>query len=1158
MSCRGHRCVWFVVGLATWMLVWFQGGRVALAQESEPLTLLLEEEKTRATQPGLVVLILDHSGSMGETRDVPVEYSGKTKWQASLEDAGKRIDSALRVEPGTVDVRVYTFDNQAAEYGGYRPFPRLTRGGGSGAAKAALDSLPRPSGNTRLHTSVRNIAQGLVHDDAMDAYAWIWIVLYSDGDDTEFGSGDSPRARSAEASMCSALKELSGNSRVFIDYLPIGNVTALDARCAGFRRTGFNQIRPPVLYRLTATPRPLRLTEAKAGGGLTTRIEWKGVPRPAEASIGLLGAPAGLSLVREGEDRLTWRFPADLSQGARFRMSVSLPVQNSGVRITTTNEVIVPPLARMPAVVDWGLPPPCPEEGGRRSLLVERANPFEISLNLPADARVKWRVSPGGGTQSGPVFRGPLDPGTHEVQVVASRPGSPEIAEVMSIHVVDPVIRIESVDGAKEAVAGDAFRLIARWHDAGLPQHLRRRFEATQAFWRVAGRRQDAKGSAIDAVFPESGPLGVDFGARLEGCGGVVQFRGSTIVNVKSGVSIRNLTHRMTKGYPRSIDVEVSDRELVDHVDVSIDQGRNWTATRYEGSDLRNVVARTPPFPKQAIGNAQSGNKLTVWERPIRKLPDGLVSDREDPENKKRQRVEEVELVPPEVELVVNSPAPDGEVPFGRVVPLVVTLSGPDEPLVKTIEVVLQSGSLTRRLGDMTKSEQRAGVSSWRSDVFKPDDRMGRDVSLTFEARDAEGQSLARVSIPLHPTAPKLALVADPGGVLRWGGGKANIPVVKVRLVESTTGEAYPDSLIHNLKWRFKGALEPVSPLGERDSTLSLRPVRRGQGELEVLVDGPYGRQTAALTIQVEPIPLRIENAPQPRLIQPVSKGIRICNGSDFLVRGNQYLDLALDGEEGAYESRKIELVCGNEIRRVDGLRGIPFPGLKPSWKIWRSTPPVLCAIRVIWVPWGGTDEITVERKVLFTAVAAPDVVQGFTVFGTMIILILGVVMVGTGNQLLGQQVAWEFVDPSGRRRKVPGSAISLLGSKATLNPFSKTVTIRLPNPHLMPSVGWLGQPPYRNDKIFFMKNKAAPSILSVDRNLRIQPVRGEYYRIVPSDIADSAPVYLRVSSGPQGQGIRGVLRLLALIIGVFLAGALVYLILCHPWPSDFPNPNHI
>jgi hypothetical protein len=1153
----GWNLVWLL--LATFLVGYLLGPLPTHGQETEPLSIKLTSSTTAQTQPGLLVLILDHSGSMSLRQDVPKTYSGKTRWQASLADAEERIDAALKAEPGVIDLRVYTFDTDPADYGRYRPLPRLTKNGGSQTAKAALSAIrPPDDGATTLYTSVRNVAQGLVNDGALSIYGWVWVVLYSDGDDSEFKYASSERRDNAKAAMCAALTELAKSPRVSIDYLPIGNVTMLDATCGGLRRTRFNEIKPPVVYQLITAPDPLRLAGGKAGGKLPTRLKMDGVGQPGDMRFGLLGAPAGLSVDFDGDEHLVWGLPSELSDGARFKMQVSVPLPESTNRLTALHEVIVPPIATMPQLAAWGLPAACPEEGGRRVVLVERGQPVVIAPNLPADAQVKWTVSPGGRDSASPSFREILPIGSHEIRVTASRPGSQEVSETILAHVIEPKLLIEgSGNAAKDATAGTDYPLVARLQ-GNPPAYVRKALESAAGAWRVAGQRQEARGLSINANFPEAGSMGVDFSASLDACNGSVQFRGSGTVTVKPGVSIRNLTTRLVEGYPGRIEVEVSDRDQVDRVDVSIDGGRTWHPTRYNAANKErlNVDCSTESIAATDLAAAKGPDgSITAWLRPIRRLASGVISERTDPENIKRERRERIPLGKPEVETGFLSPLDQSEAPYGKQVEVSVQVSGRERELVRKVELRV-GGPSGRKLADMAGGQENADRTGalWRSAGFKADEQMGRDVQLVAQARDAEGRLLGQGVVTVHPSSPRpiLVLTGTNGQNLQWSGGLENVPTVVARMVESGSSEPYPDSAVGSVTWRVSGALEMLPAAGNRNQIASFRPIRRGDARIEAVITAPSGQThpPAILDIKVQPAPLTAENAPQIALFRSGKAKSKVGKG-DFHVRGSETLDLRLEGPVGAYSMRTIELIRGGDQETVKTEQGIDFAGLPASLQFWRSAKPVECRVRVTWVPWGEPREAAVFREQVFHAVAGPPKLAVIVLVLATLLLVLLFYRLGNGNNLLGQTVQWL---PVINGQPNHHAKIGLFNSEGRFRLLGKKAQLQIPDPpNRTDEFIWMREDKYKEDRVVFQWKGigvADGSRRASLKRLRVELTEAKgVYEVAPKGEGNYSPIYLEFIEGLSNPTPKLLQAFSWLLIAGVLGGC-YYLLAIHPWFS--------
>lgn len=1152
-----------------------QASLCAAEQETPPLDVQLLTSSVQESRPGLVVLVLDHSGSMDSDQGVPAKYRGLNRWKAAIGDAAERVNAALEIQPGMVDVRVYSFDTEPARYDHFKSLPRLTKGGGGAPAKEYLQSIRPPEGGTTLFRSVRNITEGLVRDDALGSYSWIWVVLYSDGDDSQFLPKTSPRWAEAERRMCEALNQLSKNSRVLIDYLPIGNgVTLLNPDCGGLRRSTPGEVKRPMIYQLSATPDPIQL---KGAGVLATSLQWKG-PFPADKGairFDLAGQPPGLTVARvSSEDRLIWTVPDTLADGVQFSMVVSVPHPDGGQRIlSVTNQVRVPPLDMPPQI--GGLPPPCAEDGGTRVLLKRRGEALEIQPVLPNDVVVRWVVSPGGETQNGPVFRKEgLQSGRYEVSVTASRRGAKEVSDKVVVYVIEPVVEIRAATAGGSPVAGDFFGLIAVPQGNPLPEFLRKRLSAVEQAWTVAGQKPKSQGMSLTAVFPDFGKLPVDFNAVLDPCdskgaNGTVRIHGSSTFDIKAGVSIEDLTGSLVEGYPGAVKVDVSDRDLVDHVEISVDGGRNWRSTRFEGSTRQHAEAIIdPPFAwkdmERLVETRPSGERfLKVLERPIRKLGDGIVSKRDDPENKKRERVIEIPVIRPNVELSVSGDVSDGaEVAVGRALKLQVEVSGAQGNWVKRVEIRIKSGAPAQRLGDMTRGDKPANSnfsSVWWSEAFKPTAEMGKDVILEFVAFDGDGGSLKSLSITVRPTPPKPVLVSSQGQVIRWSGGPENIPTVIVNLLESGTKEPFPAKDIVSVQWKVTGALELVSQPESHSQTASFRPVRRGDATLEAVVQlGTLGAQSATLLLKVDPVPLTEENKPQLDVVQSGSRDKRLGKGEEFWLRGGHMLDLQLRGEVGAFQERRIELIRGGETNVVASDKGISFAGVRPSWALWKKAKPLPCAVKISWVAWGEPRSSAVVRQESFDAVAAAPVTAWIALPVAALILIYICMRLGFRNSLLGQWVQWETQPHKRDLSRFPigvfsGTSFNLwLGCACLRIPKKPRASLGMPDP-----LAWMDRKNLSTDRIIFpqLKDGKFPNRLS-SRNTGLKAslsnqVSGGVYQVVPSNPANNPqPIFFIISDG-IGEMSRALIALLSLGLILLIFSGCVFQLVWRAWPQS-------
>jgi hypothetical protein len=1109
---------------------------------------------------------------MKESGGVPPKYSGMTRWQASIADAVLRVDAALEEVPGVVDLRVYTFDSQPAQYKSFRNLERFTKQGGSYRAKEYLKGIRLPDfGATALFASVRNITEGLVRDNVLGSYSWVWLVLYSDGDDSQFLPKTSPKWAEAERGMCEALNRLSQDPRVVIDYLPIGNgVNLLNPDCGGLRRSTPGEVKRPMIYQLSATPDPIQL---KGAGVLATSLQWKG-PFTDKGAIrfDLAGQPPGLSVARDSsEDRLIWTVPDTLADGAQFSMVVAVPHPDGGQRIlSVTNEVRVPPLEMPPQI--GGLPPPCAEDGGARVLLRGRGEVVEIQPVLPNDVVVRWVVSPGGEIQKSPFFRKEgLQSGRYEVSVTASR-GSKEVSDKVVVYVIEKVVDIRPATAGGQPVAGDSFDLIAVPQGNLLPEFLRKRLSAVEQAWTVAGRNPKSQGMSLTAVFPDFGKLPVDFNAVLDPCdskgaNGTVRIQGSKTFEIKAGVSIEDLTGSLVEGYPGTVKVDVSDRDLVDHVDVSLDGGVTWRPTKFEGSTRQHaeaIIAFAWNDMKSLVETRPSGERfLKVLERPIRKLPDGTVSKRDDPKNQEREKGVEIPVIKPNVELDLVGDVSDGAgVDIGRALKLQAGVSGAQGDSVKRVEIRIKSGAPAQKLGDMTRGDKPANSnfsSVWWSEAFKPTAEMGNDVILEFVAFNGDGESgesLKSLSIKVHPKPPTPKLVASQGQVIRWSGGPENIPTVIVNLLESGTKEPFPAKDIVSVQWKVTGALELVSQPESHSQTASFRPVRRGDATLEAVVQlGTLGAQSATLLLKVDPVPLTEENKPQLDVVQSGSRDKRLGKGEEFWLRGGHMLDLQLRGEVGAFQERKIELIRGGETNVVASDKGISFAGVRPSWALWKKAKPLPCAVKISWVAWGEPGSPAVVRQESFDAVAAAPVSAWIALPVAALILIFICKRLGFRNSLLGQWVQWETQPYKRDLSRFPIGVFS----RTNFNLWSKDTYLRIPKkPRAalgMPDpLAWMDR--LSTDRIIFTQEKTEfpKSLGSINTDLKASfsnQVSGGVYQVVPSNPANNPqPIFFIISHG-MGEMNRALIALLSLGLILLISAGCVFQLIWRAWPQS-------
>jgi hypothetical protein len=1161
---------------AALFLAWAAAPGFVLAEETERLSITLDSKATAQTLPGLVVLILDHSGSMN--KPAPAEFrvrksggrfESPTRWQASVADAEKRIDKALELEPGQVDVRVYTFDSVVADYKVFKPLPRLLRSSGSELAKKELARISPPNWETKLYASVRNVAQGLLGDGTLSAYGWIWVVIYSDGD-------DSVKSQAELGQMCAALSELTKNPQVAIDYLPVGDDIRLflDSTCGGgLRRTELNDIKPPRVYSLVTSPNPLRLLGGKTGGTLITPLDLAGLSsRDDSLRIELSGQPNGLSgRLDPQENRLLWGLPGDLPDGARFDVVVSARIPESGTApdqakwLRATNTVIVPPIAKVPDVSQWGLPG-VTDGQGRWTLMVERDQPVVIAPNLPDNAKVTWTVSQGdrsGSAETASAFRKVLPVGRHQIVLTASLPGAEPRSATIVAYVVDPNILIESAANApRQPVAGVDYPLLARVQ-GDVPDEVRAKLQSFKGAWRVAGQRAESTGLSVNARFPEAGSMSVDFIAKVDAYNASVRFRGAASKDVKPGFYVEERTKRMVEGEHSAIEVMVSDKSQVSRVDVSIDGGRTWVPTEYRSDgnakdNQLNVEAATRLFNEDELARAtdKASGRITALLRPIRRLDTtGGPTDRDAPENRSREITNVIQRVKPEVEVLFTEPSPltDGNVVYhGKQTKIAVDVSGQDKALVRQVEFRL-GGLDGQKLAEVNKPDGDSWVTS-----FTPNERMPAQVRLVAQPRSKSGAPLGAPAVLLiKPEGAKpIILLVGKGAtneVISWTGGPENVPTVVARIVNSVTEQTYPESAVGSVKWSASSGLEQA-PGSENKQSLAFKPVQRGDAKLLAKMATPSGvnYQDAVLDLKILPQPFDPRNPPTVSVVESGrSRSKSDTTEGKLQVRGSATLDLLFEGHVGAYEARTIELIRGGQSQPLKMEKGIPFPGLQAKWPFIGSSRPVDFRVRVTWTPWGDPKAAPIVTDASFQAIAGPPKLAWIVLPLVTLLLVYVFYRIGINNALLGQEVQWRL-KPAFAGGLAP-ELIGMFNSSARYRIFAKKAYLELPQLYGSAPAGhkWLEDPIFRRERIKYPYN--------VEEGFEPQPSydlvgvttassgNSPIWKVKPENMGDAAPIYFNVASG-EGSGSALMLRCASLILISASIGACLYLLIFYPW----------
>ena len=1095
-----------------------------------------------------------------------------SRWQASLADAEKRIDKALQLDPGQIDLRIYTFDSTPASYKVYRALPRLIRSSGGEIAKKELAGISPPDHETKLYASVRNVAQGLLNDGSLSAYGFIWLVLYSDGDDSD--------KREVELQqMCAALSELSKNPQVAIDYLPVGDEVKLflDQKCGGaLRRTELNNIKPPRVYNLVTSPNPIRLPNFTTGGALITPLELVGFERGDDSlRIELSRDAGGISMKLDPqENRLLWKLPQNLPDGARFDVVVSARLTDSGIApdqvkwLSATNTVIVPPIAKVPDVSKWGLPG-LVDGQGRWMLMVEREQPVVIEPNLPGNAKVTWTVSQGdrsSSAETASAFRKVLPVGRHQIVLTASLPGAEPRSATIVAYVVDPNILIESAANApRQPVAGVDYPLVARVQ-GDVPDEVRAKLQNFKGAWRVAGQRAESTGLSVNAQFPEAGSMTVDFIAKVDAYNTSVRFRGVATKDVKPGFYVEGRTKRMVEGEHSAIKVVVSDKSQVARVDVSIDGGQTWVPTEYRSDgnakdNQLNVEAATRLFNADELARAsdKASGMITALLRPIRRLDTtGGPTDRDAPENRSREVTYVIQRVKPEVEILFTEPSPltDGNVVYhGKQTKIAVDVSGQDKALVRQVEFRL-GGLGGQKLAEVNKPDGDTWVTS-----FTPNEQMPAQVRLVAQPRSKSGSPLGAPAVLLiKPEGAKpIILLVGKGAtneVISWTGGPENVPTLVARIVNSVTEQPYPESAVGSVKWSASSGLEQP-PGSENKQSLAFKPVQRGDAKLLAKMATPSGvnYQDAVLDLKILPQPFDPRNPPTVSVVQSGrSRSKSDTTEGKLQVRGSATLDLLFEGHVGAYEARTIELIRGSQSQPLKLEKGIPFPGVQAKWPFIGPSRPVDYRIRVTWTPWGDPKAAPIVTDASFQAIAGPPKLAWIVLPLATLLLVYVFYRIGINNALLGQEVQWRLKPDRALAGDPASETIDMFTSSARYRIFAKTAYLELPQLYNASAAhDWLDQPMFRRERIKYPYN------VNVEEGLEPQPCydlvgvstassgNSPIWKVKPENMGDASPIYFNVASG-EGSGSALLLRCASLILVCASIGACLYLLIFYPW----------
>jgi hypothetical protein len=645
--------------------VWAEA-RVAESEQNPGITLRLSASPSAApSRPGgLMVAVIDRSYSMTEAG----------RWDKARADLlGVRLPAALKAAgAGGIDVRLYPFSDNAAVYSQpakqqftIKSAQDLARGGsiGSFVEDGSSAGLGEPYGKTALFGTLRAIAEGLVRERVAERYQWVYLVIYTDGDDTE--------TRSEESAMCQALAELSMDHRVSIERVKLVEVRPLPCQGLSIKDGLIDRAVPaiPKSFSLSVEPGIVALPKAGRAGAceIGVRATVSGDVRAGRVSYALKGAPPGVSISTAGSGpggesvQIAWT--RAVPEGARFRVEVSVAV-DGGPALPGSFDAVIPPLDPLPPAVAWGLPEGC-VSGGLRHLLVPReagavSADAELRVTVPG-ATVRWWTDGRGPTVGASLDVQSLAPGVHDVEVqLESADGRTSPKERLRVCVFEPNVKLTV--SPESPAAGDAFEVVAE-APIGLPDFLLDRLRTAPACWLIDGTTvPGAKGLTCSApAIMRAGAVGVEFQWSAE-CGPqAVRIRGRVDPEVRAGPSIRLLTDRVTRGKAAAIEVAVEQPGRVHEVLVRLGERGEWVRaepTQQVGQPWK------ASFPARDVAGAtviQGGlSVIPVEAMPILKVGDtGVPTEAGNPGNQSRRVRRTVALGDPDVNLELRDAGTD-------------------------------------------------------------------------------------------------------------------------------------------------------------------------------------------------------------------------------------------------------------------------------------------------------------------------------------------------------------------------------------------------------------------------------------------------------------------------------------------------------------------
>jgi hypothetical protein len=747
------------------------------------------ESQDAPTPPrGLVVCLIDRSGSMdGEVR----AGASQKRWEAAISDLLSRpLASAMKAAGrGGMDVRLYPFSDVEAVYS--RPAGRVFRVDDGGdfdplrqfISDRSTAGLGSPGGQTALYGSVRSVLEGLASERALDRYGWVYVVIYSDGEDNR-SQGDRP-------GMCEALELATRDPRVIVEQVIIGNVSSLG--CGVITVNDMGKVSSgPKIFNTVVDPGLVELPRVPKAADLAVRVETQ---LPAEmrgrsAAFRLVGAPAGVSLVDtslpDASGDLRLRFDRALESGAQF--AVTSRIQTPGNQsLDVSFRVVVPALQKLPPASAWGLPEGCGGKGASRLVIVARGQPADLKVVVPgAQANWTWGSAPDQSFQ-GPTL--PVEtwaPGTYDVTVsLSSDDGRTSSPERLQVCVVDPAVTVR-VDPARP-MAGESFTLTAEL-SKDLPAAVRDRVSSAATWFVAGGMVKGAKGLSCDAPpILRKGADAAEFVAVLE-CGAQrITFRGAADVDVQAGPFVRIVTDRVTRGKDAEIEIDVQESAMTSAVVVRV------CDPRADPAQPRAEVRAVPQPGKSADGSerpwvarfkssdlelaAESlGDEMVVLVDAMPVILEGSTGQataQGDPRNVNRRVAQKVVVGKPDVRLSgFLGPAAGAEPIVGGAAlnlddehEVSVMPGGRDPDLVAAVGMqVFFDGVLdAAQSGDMSPVAAEGGVvraaPEFRRKFRAP--KSGSAVRIEFVARDPGGNPLGEAIV--HD----LALVPGPN-LLLW------------------------------------------------------------------------------------------------------------------------------------------------------------------------------------------------------------------------------------------------------------------------------------------------------------------------------------------------------------------------------------------------------